>query len=250
MSRPTAVFNMALALTLAVPVCGVGAGDMPDVSIWQVQADLPSVPTTIPEYQPHRPIVPRARVFSGTRGLTGKEPVILALVPDHVGYTIARQPALFWYLSSPTSHPITLTLIDTRSIQPILHVTLSAPAQPGVQTSRLKDYGITLEQNVQYRWYVSLVMDHDAPSRDIVTGGIIEHVIMMEGDCHLVATASKDAVHCYASAGLWYDAFAAISDRIATAPHDHTLRKQRAALLQQIDLPEVAEWDLRDGQTK
>lgn len=244
-----AALSPVLTLTLAIPAFGAEVSALPSIYTWPVQAEIPPASLTIPEYKPHQPIVPRARVFGGTRGQTSSEPVLMALVPDHVGYTMEKQPALFWYLSRLTSRPITLTLIDTRSIQPILHVTLSAPAQPGVQTIRLKDYRIALEPNVQYRWFISLILDPDTPSRDMVTGGVIEHV-MTEGDCHLVATASKDAVHCYANAGLWYDALATISDRIAAAPHDPALRKQRAALLQQVDLPDVAAWDLRDGQTK
>jgi hypothetical protein len=48
----------------------------------------------------------------------------------------------------------------------------------------------------------------------------------------------------YAEAGLWYDAIDCISDLIESNPNDSLLRKQRAYLLNQINLPHVAEFDL------
>jgi hypothetical protein len=176
-------------------------------------------------------------------------PVVLALVPDHVGYTTSRQPTLFWYLSKATSLPITLTLIDTRSIKPILYVKLGQPAQPGVQMVRLKDYALSLEEAVQYRWFVSLVVDPNSPSRDVVTGGVVEYldpkVVTLDGAS--ACQDRQDIVCRYAEAGLWYDALAAASDQITAAPTDKLLRKKRASLLQQVDLNEPAEWDLRQA---
>ena len=44
--------------------------------------------------------------------------------------------------------------------------------------------------------------------------------------------------------GFWYDAMACLCDLIETNPADTGLRKQRVALLKQVGLHEVAEWDL------
>jgi hypothetical protein len=57
-------------------------------------------------------------------------------------------------------------------------------------------------------------------------------------------SGAADAVGAYAAAGLWYDAIATLSERIAAAPADPLLRRQRAALLRQVGLQEVADWDL------
>ena len=48
---------------------------------------------------------------------------------------------------------------------------------------------------------------------------------------------------CMAEAGFWYDTIAELSALIAAAPRDMTLRQQRAALLEQQGLPEVAAYD-------
>jgi hypothetical protein len=49
----------------------------------------------------------------------------------------------------------------------------------------------------------------------------------------------------YAEAGLWYDALSLLSERIEAAPTDADLRRQRAALLEQVGLRQAAEFDRR-----
>ena len=48
--------------------------------------------------------------------------------------------------------------------------------------------------------------------------------------------------------GFWYDAMACLCELIDVKPSDQALRKQRAALLNQIGLHGVADWDLRSIQ--
>ena len=44
--------------------------------------------------------------------------MLIALVPDHITFTVKNDPALCWYLSLPTSRPVTLTVVDSRGIRP------------------------------------------------------------------------------------------------------------------------------------
>ncbi|HXF91666.1 MAG TPA: DUF928 domain-containing protein [Nitrospiraceae bacterium] len=198
-------------------------------------------------YKPRERAMPRARVFGPARGIDSDAPKALALVPDHIGFTLSVQPTLYWYLSKPTSLPVTFTLIDTRVIKPLFHVTLAPPRRAGLQVIRLKEHGITLEEHVPYRWFVSLVSDPNSPARDIVTGGVIERVVEHEAACGMAVAASLEAARCYAEEGLWYDLFSVISDLIAASPDDRSLRRIRAAFLQQAGLPDVADWDLRQS---
>ena len=84
-----------------------------------------------------------------------------------------------------------------------------------------------------------------------MAGGIIERVdpvesLMLRPHC----ADPMDAVCMYAQNGLWYDAVAAASELIEFAPQDCSLRRKRAFLLQQVGLPQIAEYDLRNaGQT-
>ena len=184
---------------------------------------------------------PKARIEGGTRGRDSNGLVALPLVPDHVGLTVFSQPDLYWYLSGPTTSKVLFVLVDTRSIQVVHEQMLTAHS--GIQRIRFKDFGITLEPNVLYRWYIDLVLDMDMPSRDILSGGMIQRVQPTFNISDIATVNSIDAVRFYAEQGLWYDALDVISELIAAAPNDHMFRKQRASLLDQVGLEEVSEWD-------
>jgi hypothetical protein len=199
----------------------------------------------MPEYIPPVRSAPGGRVGGSTRG-PGTPPTLSALAPDHTGLTIQEQPSLYWYLSKPTSYPIEFTIIDDRAIQPLIERRLSGSLQPGMQRVRLAEYGLRLSVGVLYRWSVALVVDPDNRSRDVIAGGVIERIAPpTELRAKLARAGKTRAPYLYAEAGLWYDALAAISDLIDAAPNDQVLRQERASLLEQVGLPQIAELDLR-----
>src|SRR3989449_8697887 len=195
----------------------------------------------VPIYKPRKQSMPKGRVGGGIRG--GDGPALYVLAPDHVGFTKDEQPSLFWYLSKSTSLPLEFTLIDSRAVKPILETRLKPPVQAGVQRISLKDLGIKLEPGVQYKWFVTLQVGAEASSKDVVAGGTIERIPFIEALPHLEVPKNGEAVFRYAEAGLWYDAIATISEMIEKTPDDRKLRKQRASLLQQVGLWEVARYD-------
>ena len=209
------------------------------------------MPPELPLYNAPHQVTPRARIGGTLRGSDGEDPAVAALVPDHVGITTKQHPALNWFLSKHTVLPIKFTLIDERSIRPLLEKPLAPPNHPGVHAIRLEDLGFTLEENVQYRWYISIIKDQDSPSRDIVTGGMIERCEFSE--CLVLgATTSctREVVMTSAAKGFWYDAMACLCNLIESDPGDLKLRQQRAALLKQVGLHVVAEWDLAQAHAR
>ena len=203
------------------------------------------VPPDIPMYMAPQRVTPRARIGGTLRGSEGEDPAVAALVPDHVGITAKQHPALNWFLSKHTSLPITFTLIDERSIRALVEESITPPNQAGVHAVKLEDLGFALQSNVQYRWYISVIKDEHSPSRDIVTGGMIERCEFSECMVLGATTAcTHDAVMTSAAKGFWYDAMACLCALIESDPGDTGLRKQRAALLKQVGLHDVAEWDL------
>jgi hypothetical protein len=205
----------------------------------------------IPVYVAPQHVIPRARLGGSLRGAAGEDPVVAALVPDHVGITIKKQPELNWFLSKQTSLPIRFTLIDERSIRALLERPLTPPYEAGVHAVKLSDAGFTLQPDIQYRWYISVIRDPESPSRDIVTGGIIERCDFSE--CMLLdasTSCSVEAVRANASNGFWYDAMGCLCELIDANPEDLGLRKQRAALLKQVGLNDVAEWDLAQSKSQ
>jgi len=242
------IISSALVIMLCLPVfsSGVGAATTPDQGNQASAGKLEESP--LPIYTPRNKnkMMPRARVGGSLRGTEGKDPEIVALVPDHVGLTVKQAPSLNWFLSKPTSLPIRFTLIDTRTVKPLHEGTIPTPSQAGIQSLDLKDLGLTLEPDVQYRWYISAIRNPDSPSQDIVAGGMIERcefstcLVEMEVDL----SCDQPSVVRNAVRGFWYDAVSCLCDLIKTNPQDPSFRRMRASLLKQVGLNGVAEWDL------
>jgi hypothetical protein len=201
-----------------------------------------------PVYKPPQRGAPGGRIGGGTRG-AGHQPLVLsALAPDHTGLTTQEQPSLFWFLSSPTTLRLEFTLNDPQGTRPIVDVQLPAPAQAGVQRIRLADHGVRLAPGVVYTWFVAAVADPDRRSRDILAGGAIQRVELAPAlRDRLEAAAAPERPALYGEAGLWYDCLAALADLIDARPGDAALRRQRAALLEQVGLGEIAKHDLTHG---
>ena len=237
--------GLILSMGLYDPATTLAGSDQPNVA-----QPAPTEDTPLPLYQPPKKLTPRARVGGGLRGTDGNDPVLVALVPDHVGITVKKSPVLNWFLSKPTTYPLKFTLIDNTSPTPLYEGPVATPAQAGIQSINLKDRGLALEPDVQYRWYISAIRNPDSPSQDIVAGGIIERcefstcLVEMEVDLSCdQSSVLKNAEH-----GFWYDAMACLCSMIDSNPSEQGLRRQRAHLLNQIGLNEVAKWDLRSIQ--
>jgi hypothetical protein len=202
-------------------------------SIAQATGDAGAPAGGLPIYKPPPAKYPRARVGGVTRGSLGKDPMVVALVPDHVALTSHTQPTLYWYISQATPLPIIFTLREDEAVRPILEVPLAPPKQPGIQLVRLKDFGVKLKEKTVYRWFISVQRDPDSPSQDIVTGGMIELVNLVE-----ILTLQLSA-----EKGLWYDAMMIVCENIEKSPEDKLLRQQRACLLDQVGLTEIGDLD-------
>ncbi len=199
----------------------------------------------MPAYRPPLRGAPGGRVRGGTRGYSDKLTFLSVLAPDHMGRTVQEQPSLYWFISELASDPIELTVIEDLAIKPLLEIRLVSPKKPGIQCIRLADHGLRLQQNVPYRWFVALVLDPDRRSKDILGGGFIEYVEFPKALRIKLGEADRARTpHIFAEAGIWYDALAAISDLINSSPNDTVLRKQRASLLEQVGLPEIAQYEM------
>ena len=240
-------------LTFVLPLSSVAWNDQQGNPRRQV-VDSPdqrlAAAADMPVYTPPVRGAPGGRVGGSTRG-GGIVPTVSVLAPDHTGLTAQEQPSLYWYLSKPTTYPIEFTIRDDRAIQPLIEKRLKGPIQPGLQRVRLADYGIRLSPGVPYRWFVALVVDPDNRSRDILSGGTIERIALPEALRTKLARAGKTrAPLVYAEAGLWYDALSTVSDLIDAAPSDSMPRQQRAALLEQVGLSDIAKDEMRHSRAQ
>ena len=204
-----------------------------------------------PLYTPPKKFTPRARVGGDVRGTDGTDPEVKALVPDHVGYTVRENPALNWFMSKSTVYQVRFTLRDDRSTRSFQEKIIPTPKQPGIYTVNLKELGLVLEPNVQYKWFVSVIRDAESPSKDIVAGGVIERGEVSEflAERGIKLDCTDQSVMDNAHAGLWYDAMGCLCNLIDADPKNDKLRRLRARLLKDVGLNGVAEWDLRSIQT-
>jgi hypothetical protein len=121
-----------------------------------------------------------------------------------------------------------------------VETTLAAPDRAGIQRIRLADYGVKLEPGTEYEWAVTLIVDPERRSKDVVvTGWIdrIEHSGQLEARLESEGEARSAAI--YAEEGIWYDSFAALSDQIDGDPGDANLLTQRIDVLRQVGLDKV-----------
>lgn len=232
-SIPAATVSAALALIVmvgAMPIAAQQPSQAPKAT-----ADAPAV------YKPPLRGAPGGRVGGGTRG-TGQEPafVLSVLAPNHTGLTVGEQPSLFWFISSASSYPVELTLVDPGKTDPLIELKVNPPVKPGVHRVSLKDHNVRLAPGVSYQWYVAVVPDSNRRSKDILAGGSIERVASPAELTTKLSQASKSQVPAlYAEAGMWYDALTAIGDLIEQSPQDTALVNQRSALLRQVGLPDA-----------
>jgi hypothetical protein len=198
--------------------------------------------SSVPIYKPPLRGAPGGRVGGGTRG-SGRDIFVLSvLAPDHTGLTTKAQPSLFWFISSSTSLPVEVTIVDPNATQPLLEMRIASPVQNGVHRLRLADHGVKLATGVAYQWSIAVIPDSARRSRDILASGAIERVeVAAELEQKLAGGRGEDLVSQYAQAGIWYDALEAVCDLIEREPGDTTPRRDRAALLVQAGLPEIAE---------
>jgi len=239
----------ALAFALAPSLVAQEKRDPPPAGQPQLSPQKPAgQPTgaqpvaTVPVYKPPLRGTPGGRVGGGTRG-TGRETFVLAvLAPQHTGQTTLEQPSLYWFISSPTSTPVEVTVVDPRTPQPVVELRVPAPVPSGVHRISLADHGVRLAPGVAYRWFVAVVPDTGRRSKDVMAGAAIERVDPPQDlGAKLAGAAKSDRPFLYAEAGLWYDAVAALSELIDAEPQNAALRSQRAGLLTQVGLPDISQ---------
>lgn len=249
-SERRVVFYMALTcmVSLSFPMQESRGGNESTASPRPTSIEKPGAPpapSALPVYVPPKGLgAPGARKGGAARGSTNELIVLSVLAPDHTALSARDQPNLYWFISKPSTAPVEFTLLDERSIYPRLEVRVGKAVEPGLQRVRLSDHGIRLEPGVKYEWTVAVVVDPARRSKDVLAGGVVEYMALPEEVATRLAREERQAAPgIYAWAGFWYDAVASISELIEAAPQDPWLRRQRAALMEQAHLSEVAAYD-------
>jgi hypothetical protein len=248
--RPAMVIHNSIAAALlivlpTVPSFAASGAGPTDTSKREITVPIPTqgdgkTPQPV-IYKPPLRGAPGGRVGGGTRG-TGNVFVLSALAPDHMGLTASEQPSLYWFISTATSLPIEVAIMDPQGVKPLFERRLSGPIEKGVHRIDLAQLGVRLTPGVAYRWSVTVIPDANRRSRDILAAATIERAdVPAEVRTKLTQTRKEQMAAVYAEAGFWYEALASISELIDQTPGDAALRQQRAELLTQVGLPDIGE---------
>lgn len=246
-TAPSVIISAVLAIPLLTGAADKdtteGPGQLTARYVARVDATAP-ISQKMPVYIPPLRGAPATRVGGASRGTAEESIILRVLAPDHTGLTIRTQPSLYWYLSKPVTSRLEFTLIDGEAIRPLAEIRLEAPDSPGTQRIELSEYGVNLESGVEYQWFVALVPDSGQRSNDILAGGTIKRIQPPSALTDKIERASgQQLTYVFAAEGLWYDAIAVVSDLISASPNDGALHAQRAALLEQVGLEDVAARD-------
>ncbi|OGA70014.1 MAG: hypothetical protein A3G83_08835 [Betaproteobacteria bacterium RIFCSPLOWO2_12_FULL_68_20] len=198
-----------------------------------------------PVYTPPQRGAPSRRVGGSSRGAGDALPAVMILAPDHVGLTTSESPSLYWYLSKPTTVRVEVTLVDEKGETPLIEYAIEKADGPAVHRVDLAKHNIKLKPNVDYQWSISVVPNPSERSNDVMAGGVVKRVAVPDAVRRAPGASKGELARLSASQGLWYDAIALYSELIEQSPKSAELRRQRAALLQQVGLKEIAEFDLR-----
>jgi Domain of Unknown Function (DUF928)/Putative zinc-finger len=210
----------------------------------EIAALLPADP---PQYVPGALASgPTVRVGDSARSLGAEIPPPVALGPAQIGATAHESPNLYWFLPRSTELSIEVTLIDPNASEPLLEAMLPGPHRAGVHRVNLAERGVRLPPGVDYQWFVALVRDEQRRSQDAVSGAAIRYD-PPRGDLasRLSAPPPGRAAHLFAEAGYWYDSFDQLSSWLATERDESRLHQHRAALLDQVELGDVAAFERR-----
>lgn len=187
---------------------------------------------------------PATRVGGASRSAAATAMSVDVLAPNQTGYTTHASPTVYWYVSETINKPVEVTVTGTRledAVKPLLELTLQPPISKGIHALRLEDHGVSLMPDVEYQYFVAVVKNYNQRADDVIAGGSIKRVsASADVQAKLKQAGPVQAAAVYAESGIWYDAIDALSKEIAANP---ALRAQRAALLEQVGLNDVAAFD-------
>jgi hypothetical protein len=204
-----------------------------------------------PHYRPLTPGAPKVRVDGRLRGADDALLTLTVLAPEHVGLTTQAQPCLYWYQSKASKARFELTIMERKGVNPLLEVGFQDATDDVIQCICLAKYNIELKTGVEYRWTVSMVVDPENRSKDVIASGMIKRVTPPETLTSRLAVASvEDRAYVYADEGMWYDSLDALSKLIDEKPGDKKLHEVRSVYFMQAGLPEAARHEMKMASVK
>lgn len=163
-------------------------------------------------YKPPLRGAPEGRVGGGSRSASASAsalPHIDVLAPaNHSGFTSDRQPTLYFFVSRPVQWPMQFTISAPMQPPPVLEVTIPTPRAGGLYALPLRSYGVRLQPGIVYTWSVSVLLDAQSQSRNIVASAPIVYDPTLAPILPGAIDPAQRARY-FAEMGFWYDAITA-----------------------------------------
>jgi hypothetical protein len=172
---------------------------------------------------------------------------MVPLIPETAGLTSMPQPSLLWYVSGSCPDKMEFRINAFKADEPLLDAHIPGPPSEGIYRINLSDYNISLKPDTEYEWFLTIVLDENDRSADYFISGTVIYSPLTDAVSEGIKNTPADRLYAaYAEAGYWYDAIDHLSRQIDANPGDAELRKYRAKLLEQVNLPKIAAYCMKD----
>ena len=231
------VIGVAAGLLLTTPVF---AQSTPGAAPGGHDAKVAALPTYVPPMRGS----PNARVSGASRGGPLLDaPHLEVLAPDHAGETLQEQPTFFWSTSRAIDGRVELAISAVATERVLYKTTIAGPRAAGIYAFSLNGTPARLDVGSEYRWSVTTLVEGADASHTVTVSGLVKRVPRSQVKLTSFPSDPNAAAIAYAKSGIWYDAVEALSLGLQQTPADAQLHRSRAALLRQVGLPDVADFD-------
>jgi hypothetical protein len=163
-------------------------------------------------YKPPLRGAPEGRVGGGSRSAAAAATMLpnieLVAPASHSGFTADRQPTLYFFVARPIQWPMQFTIRAPLRPSPVIEAIVPAPRTGGLYALPLSSYGVSLQPGVVYTWSISVLLDPQAWSRNIVASAPIVYDPTSARSSSVAIDPGQRAAY-FAEMGLWYDAITA-----------------------------------------
>jgi hypothetical protein len=166
-----------------------------------------------------------------------------------LGLSMTEQPNLYWYMSYWWAGELGFTLNQFGTGELIIEDSIREsdckkhPVEDDLICHiRLADYGVSLEPNKDYEWFVFIVMDPEQRTSDWLSSAFVRYQPSGQLTQRLNSTPLEQHFSVYKENNFWYDAINNVAVQIEQQPKNEALRKKLAGLIEQEKMLNVAEF--------
>jgi hypothetical protein len=115
-------------------------------------------------------------IGAGARGPESSTISIYVWCPEEIGATVRANPPLIWRLNEATDRKVKVTVSDPARHKSWRIWSSTGTVSAGIHVLDTAANGFTLEENVVYKWTVSVINDETDPSKDLYSTGYIRRI--------------------------------------------------------------------------